>query len=626
MKGMWGWCSSVKDSGDTRRISDAMMGAMADRQQNSIIHALHGSYDGVAAWSAIDPASCHEEGSLKVAIVGNVYWGNDELNGLARERSPACAVARAYLKSGKEFLEDMHGAFCVAVIDAQAGTALIAIDRLGIYPLCHAVSDGHFIFATRTDGVVAHPAMDRVIDPQSIFNYIYFHEIPSPGSIYKNVSKLQPGQYALFRNGKAEVDFYWNLKYADSGPSRFSERKARLRELLRAAVSRAVTDDQVGAFLSGGTDSSTVAGVLTEVLQRPVDTFSMGFAAEGYDEMEFARTTSRHFGTRAHEYYVTPQDVVDAIPRIARAYDEPFGNASAVPAYLCAKLAREQGVRLMLAGDGGDEVFGGNPPYAKQKIFEAYSLVPALLRRSVLEPVVLGMPGIGNIPLISKLKSYIQQARVPLPDRLESYNFLHRTALDEMFTASFLAQVNHRQPDELLRAEYGRTDATSATNRMLHLDLKFVLADNDLRKVNRMCELAGVAVHYPLLDEELVNFAAQLPPPLKVKGLKLRYFFKEALRDFLPLETITKSKQGFGLPFGVWMQTHPALQELAYDSLKSLRGRGYIKPEYLDGLIAQHRTGHAAYYGVMIWVLMMLEQWLQQHERISNFSTRPDEV
>ena len=269
----------------------------------------------------------------------------------------------------------------------------------------------------------------------------------------------------------------------------------------------------------------------------------------------------------------------------------------------------------MLAGDGGDEIFGGNERYAKQKIFEAYSIIPAMLRNGLLEPFMLGIPGIDRIPLLGKIKSYILQAKVPLPDRLESYNFLHRASLNQIFTADYLAQVNHQQPIALLRAEYGRTNASSATNRMLHLDLKFTLADNDLRKVSRMCELAGVAVHYPLLDEDIVTFAAQLPPLLKVKGLKLRYFFKEALSDFLPHETITKSKQGFGLPFGVWMQTYPPLKELAYDSLTSLRKRGYLRSEYLDGLIEQHRSEHEAYYGVMIWVLMMLEQWLQQHER-----------
>ncbi|RFC37864.1 MAG: asparagine synthase (glutamine-hydrolysing) [Candidatus Nitrotoga sp. SPKER] len=613
MKGMCGWFGGKKDSMLAKEITHAMVDAMTDKKSDSM-QTLYGYFEGIAAWSKIDQASCHEEGPLKVAIIGNVYWGNDELNKFAQEQTSAAAVAKAYSLSGKKFLEDMHGAFCVAIINAQEGTSLVAIDRLGIYSICYAAPCNHFIFATSTNGVIAHPNMERVIDPQSIFNYLFFHSVPSPGSIYKNVRKLLPGQYAQFLNGEVETNFYWHLKYADSGQSHFMQRKENLKALLQLALKRSVTDKQVGAFLSGGTDSSTIAGLLAQSLTKPADTFSIGFAAEGYDEMEFARITSKHFGTHAHEYYVTAQDVVDTIPLIAKAYDEPFGNASAIPTYCCAKLAKEQGIRLMLAGDGGDEIFGGNARYAKQKIFEAYSLVPAMLRHNLLEPVMSSMPGIENIPLLRKLKSYIAQAQIPLPDRLETYNFLHRASPSEIFTADFLAQVNHQEPTTLLQTEYGRTDSISATNRLLNLDLKFTLADNDLRKVNRMCELAGVAVHYPLLDDDIVTFAAQLPPSLKVKGLKLRYFFKEALRDFLPQETITKNKQGFGLPFGVWMQTYLPLQKLAYDSLKSLRGRGYIKPEYLDALIEQHRSGHAAYYGVMIWVLMMLEQWLQHHE------------
>ncbi len=613
MKGMCGWIGAKEAFPDTREITNSLVVSMSGGLKDSL-QALYGTRDGLAGWSEMGQASCYEVDSLKVIVLGNVHWKSEVLNKLSLEISPAAAVANAFSNSGKAFLEEMHGAFCVAIIDKLADRVLLAIDRLGIYPLCYSLQRENFVFATSTDGIVAHPGISKEIDPQAVFNYLFFHMVPSPGSIYKQVYKLLPGQYALFQNGKVETDFYWHLKYADSGRSLFSERREILKSLLKKAVKKAVIDEKAGAFLSGGTDSSTVAGVLTDALHKPAETFSIGFEADGYDEMEFARITSRHFGTHPHEYYVTAQDVVDAIPIIARAYDEPFGNASAVPTYFCAKRAKEQGIRVMLAGDGGDEIFGGNARYAKQKIFEAYFMLPTLLRDSVLEPIMFGLPGIDHIPPLRKLKSYISQARVPLPDRLEAYNFLHRTSLDEIFTSAFLEQVNSQVPDELLRTEYGRTDAIAPTNRMLHLDLKFTLADNDLRKVNRMCQLAGVEVQYPLLDEEIVMFAAQLPPDLKVKGLKLRYFFKEALKGFLPKETLTKSKQGFGLPFGVWMQTYPPLQKLAYDSLKSLRERGYIRPEYIDDLIEQHRSGHAAYFGVMIWVLMMLEQWLQHHQ------------
>jgi asparagine synthase (glutamine-hydrolysing) len=367
------------------------------------------------------------------------------------------------------------------------------------------------------------------------------------------------------------------------------------------------------AFLSGGTDSSTVSGLLTQVLGKPAETYSIGFGAEGFDETEYARIASRHFGTHHHEYYVTPDDVVKAIPIIAAAYDEPFGNASAVPTYLCAKRAREDGIDVMLAGDGGDEVFGGNARYAKQKIFEIYGRIPELLRHTVIEPLAFGAPGLSALMPFRKLQSYINQAKIPLPDRLESYNFLHLNPLASIFDPDFLGQIDEDACLAVMREPYARTDARSPINRMMHLDLKQTLADNDLRKVNRMCELAGVEVRYPLLDEEVMAFSAQLPENWKVKGLQLRYFFKEALRDFLPPEIIAKSKHGFGLPFGLWMEHHKPLQDMAYDSLQAFRSRGYVQPAYIDNLIDQHRSGHASYYGVMIWVIMMLEQWLATH-------------
>jgi asparagine synthase (glutamine-hydrolysing) len=380
-------------------------------------------------------------------------------------------------------------------------------------------------------------------------------------------------------------------------------------------VSRAVTNDRVGAFLSGGTDSSTVAGTLTQVRGQPADTYSIGFEAEGFDEMEYARITARHFGCSAHEYYVTPGDVADAVTLITSAYDEPFGNASAVPTYYCAKLAREDGRSVLLAGDGGDEIFGGNERYAKQKVFEAYWRLPSLLRRGLVEPALLGGSWMDRVAVLRKARSYVQQARIPLPDRLETYNFLERQAHSEIFEPEFLAAIDPHQPRDIAREVFHRTTSQSAVNRMMHLDLKDTLADNDLRKVNVTCELAGVQVRYPLLDDGLVAFSGRLSPAQKVKGLRLRHFFKESLKDFLPPETISKSKHGFGLPFGVWMKRDNALREITIDSLRSFKTRGYLRPGYVDDLLHLHESSHAGYYGVMIWIVMMLERWLAAQEQ-----------
>jgi len=365
-----------------------------------------------------------------------------------------------------------------------------------------------------------------------------------------------------------------------------------------------------GAFLSGGTDSSTIAGMLGQVTGQPARTYSIGFNAQGYDEMEFARIAARHFGTRHQEYYVTPDDVVSAIPLIAAVHDQPFGNSSAVPTYYCAKLAKNDGVDVLLGGDGGDELFGGNERYAKQYLYSLYSDLPHALRKGLIEPFLGVLPSKG---ILGKVQRYVGNASIPMPARYDNYNLLERLGSEVVFTAEFLNAVDARQPRAMMEQAYNGAQAQSLINRMLALDLRFTLADNDLPKVTRSCELACVDVKYPLLSDSVVTFSSSLPPRMKLKGTRLRYFFKEALRGFLPDEIITKTKHGFGLPFGPWLRAHRPLQQIALDSLADLKKRGIIRSEFIDELTTRHVESHADYYGTMVWVLMMLEQWLRQH-------------
>ena len=613
MSRICGWLGASQPRSMASDTIDAMAQAGRSQAGASIAH-VHADTAALAAVSALVPTDLYQGEGLLAAVDGQVTWTAAEFADIAREHGSAAALASAYARYGPQCLTYMRGPFAVAVLDVQGHRALLAIDRVGIRGLCFAQQGNQLVFGTRVDQVVAHPGVQRAISRQGVFNYLYCHVVPSPGTIYEGVTKLQPGERLIFDNGKLRRDFYWHLAYLDQPDRPVPELEEGLRDLLRAGVERAIRDESVGAFLSGGTDSSMVAGMLTKLRGAPVDTYSIGFAAEGFDEMEYARITARHFGTKAHEYYVTPGDLVDAIPKIAAACDEPFGNASVVAALCCAKMAHADGKRLLLAGDGGDEIFGGNARYAKQKVFEAYWLLPSSLRRHFVEPVALGLPGAQALPALRKLQSYIRQARVPLPDRLETYNFLQREALEGILESEFLRSVDRNMPATIAREVYERTASRSAINRMMHLDLKLTLADNDLRKVNVACEVAGVAVSYPLLDEDLVEFSGLVPPGQKVKGLKLRYLFKHALKDFLPPETLTKSKHGFGLPFGLWLQHDQQLRALAQDSLASLRARGFVRPAYIDQLSAMHSNEHASYYGVMIWVLMMFEHWLRTHE------------
>jgi asparagine synthase (glutamine-hydrolysing) len=608
MSGLLGWLVDAAKLEATDILNSMTHAARVETTLNT---GITSSPAALAAWQTNDPVSVLGKGAVSAALVGSARWGIPELQRLAEQNGLAISVIEAYHAYGKSFLEHLHGVFAVALIDTQNQVALLAIDRLGIQPLAFAPTAKGIVFASDARAVAVHPDVDDTLSAQGLFNYLFFHMVPSPGSIFSGVQKLLPGECVVWRQGQLERYFYWRLIYRDDGNGENPKEKANhLKSLLSEAVRTAADSTQVGAFLSGGTDSSTITGMLSQGLGRSVDTFSIGFDAEGYDEMEYARIASRRFNTRPHEYYLTPADVVAAIPKIAAAYDEPFGNASVIPTYYCAKLARDTGINVMLAGDGGDEIFGGNARYAKQKVFELYWQLPNWARHSLIEPLSGALPGVG---LLNKVKSYVSQARIPLPDRLETYNFLHQEPLNQILMPDFLAQIQASQPDVLLREVYNQTESLSYINRMMHLDLKFTLADNDLRKVNRAAELAGVAVRYPLLDEALVAFSATLTPDEKVHGQYLRYFFKQALKDFLPHEIINKSKHGFGLPFGLWMQTNQELHALAGDSLTSLRKRNIVRPEYINRLLDQHQNGHSSYYGVMIWVLMMLEQWLQQH-------------
>jgi asparagine synthase (glutamine-hydrolysing) len=360
--------------------------------------------------------------------------------------------------------------------------------------------------------------------------------------------------------------------------------------------------------------------MFTKATGQAARTFSIGFDAPGYDELGYARVAARHFSTRQHEYYVTPADVVAAVGTISAAHDQPFGNASVIPAYYCARLAREQGVALMLAGDGGDELYGGNERYATQYLFSLYDRVPAPLRSTVIEPLLGALPAVGPV---GKAQSYVRQANVRLPDRLQNYNLIRRIGPANVLDDGFIAGIDLDEPVRLLREVYDGADADAQINRMLALDLKFTLADSDLPKVNRACEMAGIRVAYPMLDPAVVDFSLGLRPEYKLKGRQLRWFFKEALRDFLPPEIIEKKKHGFGLPFGVWLRQDQALRELAGDTLGSLRKRGIVRSALIDELLSKRIAEHAGYFGTLVWVLMTLEIWLGRPKVAEGRGTDP---
>ena len=501
------------------------------------------------------------------------------------------------------------GDFAIGMAD-DSGSGFLAVDRFAQQTLCWRLVDGQLRYASRADELADDTTP---IDPQALFDYLFFHCIPSPRTVFQGVHRLPPGHFAVVEQGRVKVVPYWVPEFTEpTGDVSFESLRTEFRRLLRDAVARRLDGSVPACFLSGGTDSSTVAGMIREVSGQPAHTYSIGFEAEGYDEMSYARIAARHFGCEHHEYYVTPADLVRSIAEVAASYDQPFGNSSALPAYYCAKVAREQGVTRMLAGDGGDELFGGNSRYAKQRVFGWYEQVPGLLRRGLMEPL-FESPLVGRTPVLKKGSSYIEQAKVPMPDRLQMYNLLLRLGVDDVLTPEFRNLVDLQGPARHQREVWAMPAKADPLNRTLAFDWRYTLAESDLPKVRGTTALAGVSVGFPMLDDQLLAFSLGLPVSYKLKGLKLRWFFKEALRGFLPDEIITKRKQGFGLPFGVWLTRHPALMALAQDSLDSLAPRGIVRPAFVQRLTRDLLPQHPGYFGEMVWILMMMEQWLRAH-------------
>ena len=512
-------------------------------------------------------------------------------------QSPA---AQALSRVGGDF------AFAQTLAD---GSTVLAVDRFAIQTLCYRVVDGQLRFAERADTLAD---ARTPIDPQAIFDYLYFHTIPSPRTIFKGVMRLPPGHLATFDGCRLTVEPYWTPRFEPNWSLSFDSLRDQFLTDALQAVKDQLDGSRPACFLSGGTDSSTVAGLIGQATGQGAATFSIGFEAEGYDEMAYARLAARHFKTEHHEYYVTPDDLVRSIPAVAAHHDQPFGNSSALPAYYCALKAREAGVSRLLAGDGGDELFGGNTRYAKQRLFGLYGLVPTDLRRRAIEPFFsLGL--VSRAPLLKKGSSYIEQARVPMPDRLQMYNLLLRLGMPQVLSPRLLARVDTAGPAQQQAEVYASAAASSEIDRMLAFDWRYTLAESDLPKVRSSAALAGVSVGFPLLDARLLEMSLRLPPDYKLRGLKLRWFFKQALRGFLPDQIIRKKKQGFGLPFGVWATRHRALNTLAVDSLRSLATRGIVRPDFVQTLVRDHLPSHPGYYGEMVWILMMLEQWLRAH-------------
>ena len=540
---------------------------------------------------------------------------------LAREGVDASAMTLAeqlaslYLHRGPEFVKQLQGAFAIAIWDDKRQRLVLAIDRFGLKGLYWSREHGRLVFGSRAGAIQA--ALDRPseVNPAAIVQFLLFSVVPAPLTAYRGIDKMLPGTRLIFENGQVRSEQYWDLAYveSDNRDERYWARE--LREEMRAAVLRHLdgcAGETTGAYLSGGTDSSSVVAFMSERF-APVNTFSMSFPETSHNEIDFARTTAERFHTRHHERCLMPEDARDAIPRIIAYYDEPFANSSALASYYCALLARENGVDTLLAGDGGDELFAGNSRYADDKMFSLYHSLPAWIRKGIIEPAARFLPEDGG--RWSLPRRYVRRANIPNPRRIFSYGLFLSTDPREIFDDGFLEQAPPETWMSVADGHFHAAQASSELNRLMYLDLKMILADNDLRKVSGTAELAGVRVRYPLLDTALAELSGRIPTRLKLKGFEKRYIFKQAMKGILPDKVLYKQKHGFGVPLGLWFLQDPQLQSLVQDVLHDscTRQRGYFRSSFFDRLMGLHRAGHAGFYGEVLWYVVALELWQRGH-------------
>jgi asparagine synthase (glutamine-hydrolysing) len=477
---------------------------------------------------SLEATALTRQKNLTVCVVGSPHWVDGRHEAPRDSESLAESVAAGWRRWGPAFLERLRGPFSVALVESDTRTVLLATDRFGIHPVAWALVGGNggaVVFASHVGAIRQHPALvDAELNDQAILDYLHFHVVPAPATVYRGIAKLRAGERLLWRDGRLDVARYWEPEFvgasaspADAERPDVLELHKQLHQALNEAVTRAtVPAGRTACFLSGGLDSSSVSGVFSRQHRyTAVDAYTIGFEAKGFDEMSYARIAARHFGINLHERYIEPDEVAEAMPHVAAWYDEPFGNSSAVPAFVCANTAAQDGTRRLLAGDGGDELFAGNSRYLRQQLFSYYDRLPDSLQRLLQGFLLLKRDGgspFRAVPGLSKLVSYVDQARPGMPARYDSYNYLVRYGAAHVLASPFLKRVDIRHPLTLMEEVWLRAPTDNLLQRMLYLDWQFTLADNDLRKVSEMCAAAGLSVSYPMLDEAVLQLSLQVPP------------------------------------------------------------------------------------------------------------------
>ncbi len=572
---------------------------------------------GMRRLSIIDLSGGHqpisgEDGSATIVFNGEIYNFRDlqpQLEGrghVFRTRSDTEAIVHAYEEYGNTCVDHLRGMFAFAIWDDRDKKLFIARDRAGEKPLYYTLTpSGTLVFGSELKSLLEHPGVKRETSSESLDAYFSLGYVPDPLSIFKDIKKLPPGHFLTFSKGRVEIKQYWDFTYEANGHRRREEDYLEeLRELLDEAVRiRLVADVPLGAFLSGGVDSSTVVALMARNMDQPVKTFSIGFLDDSYNELKYARLAAKRFGTDHHEFFVTPE-ICNIVDQLAWHFDEPFADSSAIPTYIVSKLAREH-VTVVLSGDGGDELFAGYTRYATERRRRKYGLLPRRFRRGLMEPISR------NLPHGAWGRNFIHNVAL---DPIERYfdNVSIFTGLNKrsLYTGDFYSGLGTHSLVASFQ-EYGDNVNTNALlDALLYIDSKTYLPGDILTKVDRMSMAVSLEARVPLLDHKLIDFVTRIPASMKMAGLETKTLFKRAVADLVPEEILGRPKQGFGVPIQQWinLQLRDRIRDTLTDS--RFRQRGIISPAYTDVLLDEHERGRRD-HSMALWSLLMLELWHQ---------------
>ena len=556
----------------------------------------------------------NEDRSVAVVLNGEIY-NYRELRAELRQRGHTLTtngdtevIAHLYEEHGIDCVRRLHGMFAFALWDTRRQQLLLARDRVGKKPLLYCERDGVLSFASEMAALLGDHEIPREVDHEALDAYLTLGYVPAPLTALRGVAKLPPAHTLTLRDGRSELRRYWKLDYsAKLVDVPVDELCERLRAgLLTATKRRMISDVPLGAFLSGGIDSSAVVAAMAQQSAEPVRTFSIGFDHQGFDELPHARQVAERFGT-IHEEFQVRADAVEIVPKIVRHYGEPFADSSAIPSFYLAELTRRQ-VTVALNGDGGDESFGGYTRYVANRLANRLDAIPGPLRRAVAGAAAR-LPAGGHVgSLQNKTRRFAGALALDAPARYASYmSWFDSAQRRELYTPAFAAGAG-LAGERAIAASWASSSGASVVDKLLEVDVNTYLVGDLIAKIDTATMAYGLEARSPFLDHELMELAASIPASLKVRGSEKKWILRETLRGWLPDEILDRPKQGFSVPLSGWLRgdLRAWSREVLLDC--ETLDRGYFRRDVIAGLLDRHAAGRDD-DDKRIWALLMLELW-----------------